>query len=929
LVCVLLFASVSQAQSVDPQASPVASPRTMQWPVGEIQPFALESEAEANRTDVALTVWEKAITIPNAAWLRLYFGEAELQPGSFVRITSTLDGEVQELDAAALAMWSYSTAYFNGDTVVLSLIAAPGTTANRITVSHVGVQIIEGGPRACGVDGCGYCGADDREPSTELWTGRLMPTGCTASIYNEMSCAVTAGHCVDGGGATVLQFNVPNSQSNCNPVNPPVADQFPVTGSQYSNNGVGDDWGVLTIGTNGSGQRPVDRYGVYRPIAANPANSGAAVAVWGYGVDDSPSPTRSQTQQTSAGVIGARYGSFYTHTVDVTYGNSGSALIHNNEIIGIISHCSYDCNNIATRVDVAAFVNARNALCATTNDLCGGAIQVTNGTYNGTTVGATRDGSASCGSSSTTVDVWYRFTAYSSGTLTVDTCAAASYNTVLSIHSGCPGTTANQIACNDNSNNCGPGSTRSYLSISATEGSSYYIRVSGNNGATGTFTLTVNGPGDLTPPTPNPMEFSTPPYADSTTSIRMIAALATDAISPPVQYFFDFVSGGSGGNDSAWQDARMYLDTGLEVNTQYTYRVKARDTAPNLNETAYSAQYTVATFAAVPPPPVLSGAAYNSLVVDPQPGANPPHTHLAIQCTASNPNDPNWTGKFVAANGSPTAAAVWQTDAAWAAKTVTGLQPSTSYSFAVKARNLDGLETALGSAASLSTTSGPTGACCFEDGFCWVATLTDCGFSGGSYQGDAVPCDPNPCPQPIGACCFPNGTCSIELEDDCWLAGGDFQGIGTTCSPNPCPQPTGACCAADGSCSVLTQAQCTASGGTYQGNGTGCSPNPCPQPTGACCAANGSCSVVTQAQCTASGGTYQGNGTGCSPNPCPQPCPLLGDLNGDGVVNGLDIQGFVNALMTNYHPCADLAAPQGTLDMNDLASFVNALLSAP
>ena len=643
------------------------------------------------------------------------------------------------------------------------------------------------------------------------------------------------------------------------------------------------------------------------------------------------------------------------------------------------SHCncpsytmnpSLTCSNqFEPSTSIPEIVSYRNSIqgCLTAlidNDLCANAILVTNGTYTDSTMGANNDGSASCGSSSSSPDVWYKYIAPGSGTLNVNTCTGSAFDTVLSIHSGCPGTTANQLSCNDN----GCSTNKSTITMNVTAGTTYLIRVSGKNYANGDFTLSVTGPGDTQPPTPNPMEFSTPPYADSTTSIRMIAALATDAASPPVQYKINFVYGGSGGDDSAWQDARMYLDTGLEVNTQYTYRVKARDTAPNLNETAYSAQYTVATFAAVPPPPVLSGAAYNSLVVDPQPGANPPHTHLAIQCTASNPNDPNWTGKFVAANGSPTAAAVWQTDAAWAAKTVTGLQPSTSYSFAVKARNLDGLETALGSAASLSTTSGPTGACCFEDGFCWVATLTDCGFSGGSYQGDAVPCDPNPCPQPIGACCFPNGTCSIELEDDCWLAGGDFQGIGTTCSPNPCPQPTGACCAADGSCSVLTQAQCTASGGTYQGNGTGCSPNPCPQPTGACCAANGSCSVVTQAQCTASGGTYQGNGTGCSPNPCPQPtgaccaadgtcsiltqaqciasggtyqgngtgcspnpcpqpCPLLGDLNGDGVVNGLDIQGFVNALIADYNPCADVAAPQGVLDMDDAASFVNLLLA--
>jgi hypothetical protein len=78
-------------------------------------------------------------------------------------------------------------------------------------------------------------------------------------------------------------------------------------------------------------------------------------------VDDSPSPTRSQTQQTASGQIATRHNTYYTFTVDITYGNSGSALILNGEIIGIVTHCP--CPNIATRVDLQAFVNARQQLC--------------------------------------------------------------------------------------------------------------------------------------------------------------------------------------------------------------------------------------------------------------------------------------------------------------------------------------------------------------------------------------------------------------------------------------------------------------------------------------------------------------------------------------------------------------------------------------
>jgi hypothetical protein len=41
----------------------------------------------------------------------------------------------------------------------------------------------------------------------------------------------------------------------------------------------------------------------------------------------------------------------------------------------------------------------------------------------------------------------------------------------------------------------------------------------------------------------------------------------------------------------------------------------------------------------------------------------------------------------------------------------------------------------------------PTGACCFEvDGHCEILYEEACVRAGGIYQGDGIPCDPNPCP---------------------------------------------------------------------------------------------------------------------------------------------------------------------------------------
>jgi hypothetical protein len=88
-------------------------------------------------------------------------------------------------------------------------------------------------------------------------------------------------------------------------------------------------------------------------------------------------------------------------------------------------------------------------------------------------------------------DVWYVFTASTTGSYTVTTChLSTTFDTVLAAWAG---TCAAPIllACNDDS--CGPpsGSTRSTLSFSTLAGTTVRISVGGFNGATGDFVLTV------------------------------------------------------------------------------------------------------------------------------------------------------------------------------------------------------------------------------------------------------------------------------------------------------------------------------------------------------------------------------------------------------------------------------------------------------
>jgi hypothetical protein len=67
-----------------------------------------------------------------------------------------------------------------------------------------------------------------------------------------------------------------------------------------------------------------------------------------------------------------------------------------------------------------------------------------------------------------------------------------------------------------------------------------------------------------------------------------------------VEYYFDELSGTSGGSDSGWQDSASFIDTGLNADTTYTYRVRTRDKSANQNQTAWSSELSATTDAEAP-----------------------------------------------------------------------------------------------------------------------------------------------------------------------------------------------------------------------------------------------------------------------------------------------------------------------------------------
>ncbi len=127
---------------------------------------------------------------------------------------------------------------------------------------------------------------------------------------------------------------------------------------------------------------------------------------------------------------------------------------------------------------------------APSNDACFNALALANGqTLTGNTQGATTDGATTCGVA-TAKDVWFSYFAPCSTTLSLST-AESSFDTVLSVHSTCPGNATNQLACNDDN-----GVTlTSFLSLPVVGGQQYLIRVSGYNGASGNYSLSASVPG--------------------------------------------------------------------------------------------------------------------------------------------------------------------------------------------------------------------------------------------------------------------------------------------------------------------------------------------------------------------------------------------------------------------------------------------------
>ncbi|MBM4059947.1 MAG: hypothetical protein FJ265_02475 [Planctomycetes bacterium] len=152
--------------------------------------------------------------------------------------------------------------------------------------------------------------------------------------------------------------------------------------------------------------------------------------------------------------------------------------------------------NLPLLVASAALLSAANLVAQIPNEDCSGALPVIDGA-NGpfSTVGATTSVPAwPCAAGG--ADIWFVYVATATGAYDINLCTGGTYDTALEVFDGTGGCGALvSLACNDDS--CG---LQSRVNFTGALGTTYYIRMGGYSGATGSATLTIVPPA---PPIPN------------------------------------------------------------------------------------------------------------------------------------------------------------------------------------------------------------------------------------------------------------------------------------------------------------------------------------------------------------------------------------------------------------------------------------------
>ncbi len=304
------------------------------------EPYELESGFfnGSNQAGNTIEVYSATIRIDDFPWMGLHFSKADLGRESYMIITSLKDGLWQKLDAVSIEQWNNHSAFFNGNTVKIQLFAAPFDVDVFVNIDEVIVGDWYGGSPYSS-----QCGpTDDRISSNQPATGRLVSIGCTAWIIPNGKI-VSAGHCLDGSGANILEFQVPPSLPSGTIQHPGPEDQYSVDVSTkiFTNGGIGNDWGVFEVFPNSvTSLMPKTAQGAFWPLVQDLGPD--SIRITGYGVDNG---VANQTQQTHIGPNFGSSGTTMRYVTDTQGGNSGSPVINGLTGVAVGVHTHGGCSS--------------------------------------------------------------------------------------------------------------------------------------------------------------------------------------------------------------------------------------------------------------------------------------------------------------------------------------------------------------------------------------------------------------------------------------------------------------------------------------------------------------------------------------------------------------------------------------------------------
>jgi V8-like Glu-specific endopeptidase len=304
-------------------------------------PLASDSGYLANPAATARTVWAEDVPVA-AAWGQLRFLDWNLPAGSRVAIRSLARPDwIQWHDAHSLLDYDGHTCQLLGGTLRVELVAAPGSTQNRVRLAEALLLHVDG---VVEIDT--ICGSsDDRVLSSDPRSCRLN-SSCSAWLFSEYAVG-TAGHCMSSTSGQILHFNVPLSSGSGGTTPAHPNDQYALQNGTllYLNGGTGNDWSAsAAVRNSNTNLFPGQAQGSWYTVASPPSFApGQVIRITGYGTGNgtSGSPTWNQVQKTHTGSrVDTTNANRMLYATDTTGGNSGSPVIFesNGQVVGVHTH---------------------------------------------------------------------------------------------------------------------------------------------------------------------------------------------------------------------------------------------------------------------------------------------------------------------------------------------------------------------------------------------------------------------------------------------------------------------------------------------------------------------------------------------------------------------------------------------------------------